>query len=83
MLLSSALLLRHTTWSIISVHKGSALNVFKNEQNKTDAFMVYGFSDSKVRVWVDSSKNGGKQLFIYGYDILLANILLETKLIRL
>ena len=57
-------------WNLIYVHIGSALNVFSKEQNKTNAFLVYGFSDSKVRVWVDSSENGGKTyiMIICDYD---------------
>ncbi|XP_060569304.1 uncharacterized protein LOC132727745 isoform X3 [Ruditapes philippinarum] len=37
---------------------GSALNIFSASENRTTAYLVYGYSDSKIRAWVDSSTNG-------------------------
>jgi len=44
---------------IVYLLQGSTLEVYDEETDRTNAFLVYGFSDTTVRAWVSSSTNGG------------------------
>ncbi|XP_060600885.1 uncharacterized protein LOC132754286 [Ruditapes philippinarum] len=58
---------------------GSALNVFYDYENETNTGLVYGYSDSKIRAWVDSSTKGAifdgrKDTY---FDMIVSEALLE------
>ncbi|XP_053376346.1 uncharacterized protein LOC128547458 [Mercenaria mercenaria] len=59
---------------------GSALNVFYNKPDMTNAFLVYGFSNESVRTWIDSSIRGaifdGRKLT--NFDIVVSEATVEV-----
>ena len=51
------------------------MQVYAGVPDRTNAYLVYGYSNKTVRMWVDSSNLGGKYTYINDNMIFLSALL--------